>query len=71
MFKMIRLILSDIYYDISLRILEYRVIKQLEKEKKGKKNNLNDMYKKYDNVVMINFKRKDKECEEKYPDLKY
>lgn len=63
--------MKDIYDSISIRVLEYQVLKQLDKEKKGKKNKWNVIQEKYENVIMVNFKRKNEEIEEDYPDIKY
>ena len=71
MFKVLIRIMKDIYDSISIRVLEYQVLKQLDKEKKGKKNKWNVIQEKYENVIMVNFKRKNEEIEEDYPDIKY
>lgn len=71
MFKMFIRIIKDIYYSITLRVLEYRVLKQLDKEKKGKNNKWDFIQQKYENVIMVDFKRKNEETEEDYPDIKY
>jgi len=63
--------MKDIYYSISTRVLEYQVLKQLDKEKKGQKNNWKVISGKYENVIMVDFKRKNRETEEDYPDLRY
>ena len=63
--------MKDIYYSISTRVLEYQVLKQLDKEKKGKNNKWDFIQQKYENVIMVDFKRKNEETEEDYPDIKY
>ena len=69
MLKIIIRVMKDIYYSISTRVLEYQVLKQLDKEKKGQKNNWKVVSGKYENVIMVDFKRKNRETEEDYPDL--
>ena len=71
MLKIIIRVIKDIYYSISTRVLEYQVLKQLDKEKKGQKNNWKVISGKYENVIMVDFKRKNRETEEDYPDLRY
>jgi len=63
--------MQDIYYSITLRVLEYQVLKQRDKKKKGQKNNWKVISGKYENATMVDFKRKSREIEEDYPDLKY
>lgn len=54
--------------EITLRILEYRVLKQLETPSKKNKEKYIRAYEKYDNVLLVNFKRHDKEIDNIFPD---
>lgn len=54
--------------EITLRILEYRVLKQLETPSKINKEKYLRAYEKYDNVLLVNFKRHDKETDRLFPD---
>ena len=60
--------LHNIYMEITLRVLEYRVLRQLENPTKTNKEKYLSAYKKYDNVLMVNFKRHDKEIDKLFPD---
>ena len=52
---------------IEIKYLERQVIKQLKLEEQGKKNKLSKVYQRYDNVILVRFKRKSQELQDKYP----
>ena len=52
---------------IEIKYLERQVMKQLKLEEQGKKNKLSKVYKRYDNVILVRFKRKSQELQDKYP----
>jgi len=60
--------LHNIYMEITLRVLEYRVLRQLENPSKYNKEKYLSAYEKYDNVLLVNFRRHDKEIDNIFPD---
>ena len=60
--------LHNIYLEITLRILEYRVLKQLETPSEINKEKYNRAYEKYDNVLLVNFKRQSEQTDALFPD---
>ena len=61
--------LHNIYLEITLRVLEYRVLKQLSNPSTTNKEKYSRAYGKYENVLIGNFKRKNNQIDDLFPDL--